>query len=64
MMSRKQNSHVQGLFKTTINSNLLFLGKAISVAPKDVHTPSIFSFPSHHPFALVVYIFIHALDNL
>ena len=28
MMSRKQNSHFQGLFKTTINSNLLFLGKA------------------------------------
>ena len=39
MMSRKQNSHFQGLFKTTIISNLLFLGKAnFSCSQRCPHT--------------------------
>ena len=36
------------------NGNLLFLGKARSVAPKDVYRPFIFFFPHNYPLVLVV----------
>ena len=54
-MSWKQNSQFQGLFKATINGNCFSWEKQILVAPKDAHTPSIFSFPSPHPFTLVAW---------
>ena len=56
--------------RRSANGNLLFLGKQVSVAPKDVYRPSIFFFP--HPYLLAlavnkspaVYILSPALNGL
>ena len=55
--------------RRSANGNLLFLGKASSVASKNVYRPSIFFFPHHYPFTLAVnkcpaiYILSPALDE-